>query len=64
MARTCRNSLKGDCMTKEQLKYMIQYARTLLRLARSIPSKDYERQAWKVIREIEREIKTYQNKAA
>ena len=51
-------------MTKEQIKFMIQYAKALLRLARSIPSKDYERQAWKVIREIEREIKTYQNKAA
>ncbi len=46
-------------MTKEQIKYMIQYARSLLRLARSIPSKDYERQAWKVIREIKREIKAY-----
>ena len=46
-------------MTKEQIEYMIQYARALLRLARSIPSKDYERQAWKVIREIEREIKAY-----
>ena len=51
-------------MTKDQLNFMIQYARALLRLARSIPSKDYERQAWKVIREIEREIKTYQNKVA
>ena len=51
-------------MTKEQIKFMIQYAKALLRLARSIPSKDYERQAWKCIREIEREIKTYQNKAA
>ena len=46
-------------MTKEQLKFMIQYARTLLNLAKRIPSKDYERQAWKVIREIEREIKAY-----
>ena len=43
-------------MTKEQIRYMISYARSLLRLARSIPSKDYERQAWKVIREIKREI--------
>lgn len=52
-------------MTKEQIKFMIQYARALLRLARSIPSKDYERQARKVIREIEREIKAYkQIKAA
>ena len=57
--------MKGIFMTKDQLKYMIQYARALLRLARTIPSKDYERQAWKVIREIEREIKAYnQNKAA
>ena len=44
-------------MTEEQIKYMIQYARALLRLARTIPSKDYEKQAWKVIREIEREVK-------
>ena len=51
-------------MTKQQILFMIQYARALLKLARAIPSKDYERQAWKCIREIEREIKTYQNKAA
>ena len=52
-------------MTKEQIKFMIQYARALLRLARTIPSKDYEHQAWKVIREIEREINLLnQNKAA
>lgn len=52
-------------MTKQQILFMIQYTRALLKLARTIPSKDYERQAWKCIREIEREIKAYnQNKAA
>ena len=48
-----------DYMTKEQIKFMIQYAMALLRLARAIPSKEYEKQAWKVIRDIEREIKAY-----
>ena len=46
-------------MTKQQILYMIQYARALLKIARAIPSKDYERQAWKCIREIKREIKAY-----
>lgn len=46
-------------MTKQQILFMIQYAKALLRLARTIPSKDYEKQAWKVIKEIDREIKAY-----